>query len=55
MSYNYNGRVLSINSPVVSISVNKRNIVVTDQEKSQLFRFENSAEAKSFLSWVAQA
>lgn len=54
MSYNLNGRVYQINSPVISISVNKQNIVVTDTEKSQRFAFANVAEAKEFLTWVAQ-
>ena len=55
MSYTYKGAVYSIESPVSSISVNKHNIVVTDQSGTKLFKFANVNESKCFLAWVYQA
>jgi hypothetical protein len=55
MSYTYKGTVYSIKSPVKSISVNKQNIVVTDQNGSKLIKFTNVSDSKCFLTWVYQA
>lgn len=55
MSYTYNGMIYSIKSPVHSISINKKNIVVNDQNGSQLIQFTNVEDSKSFLEWVYQA
>lgn len=55
MSYTYNNTVFSITSPVQSISVNKRNVVVTDKIGSKLFKFSNISESKRFLTWLYQA
>lgn len=53
MSYTYNGKIYSIKSPIQSISVNKHNIVVTDQKSSQLLKFNNVNDRKCFLAWAA--
>jgi len=55
MSYTYNGMIYSIKSPVNSISINKKNVVVNDQNGSQLIKFTNVEDSKSFLEWVYQA
>ena len=55
MSYTYKGAELVVNSPVQSISVNKLNVVVKDQQGSQLFTFNNVIDSKQFLAWVYQA
>lgn len=55
MSYTYNGTVYSIASPLQSVSVNKHNIVVRDKNCSQLFKFNNVNEAKSFLAWLTHS
>jgi hypothetical protein len=54
MSYTYKGMIYSIKSPVRSISVNKHNIVVTDQDGSKLIKFTNVNDSKNFLAWVYQ-
>jgi hypothetical protein len=54
MSYTYNNAVYSITSPVHSISVNKRNVVVTDKMGSKLFKFSNVSDSKRFLTWLYQ-
>lgn len=55
MSYTYNGTIYSIKSPVNSISINKQNVVVNDQNGSQLIKFTNVSDSKCFLEWVYQA
>ena len=55
MSYSYKGKTYSINSPIKSISVNKQNVVVTDQKGSQLIQFASVNESKAFLAWAYQA
>jgi hypothetical protein len=55
MSYTYNGTEYSVTAPVQSITVNKQNIVITDKTGSQLFKFMNTRDSKSFLAWVYQA
>ena len=45
----------SIVSPVISIAVNKLNIVVKDQSGSQLFEFTDRKQSKEFLSLLSQA
>jgi len=54
MSYTYQGKIYSIKSPVSSISVNKHNIVVTDQDGAKLIKFTNVNDSKRFLAWVYQ-
>lgn len=55
MSYIYKNKVYSITSPVISISVNKLNIVVTDQTGSQLITFPNINDSKKFLAFLYKA
>ena len=55
MSYTYKGMVYSIKSPIQSISVNKNNIVVTDQSGSKLIKFSNVNDTKCFLAWAYKA
>ncbi len=52
MSYTHQGRIYSIKSPISSISVNKHNIAVTDQNGSKLIKFTNVTDSKRFLAWV---
>lgn len=55
MPYTYKGKHYSMKSPVVSILVNKLNIVVKDQTGSQLFEFTDRKESKEFLNSLRQA
>jgi len=55
MSYTYKGAIYSIKSPIKSISVNKHNVVITDQIGTKLIKFSNVSDSKCFLSWVYQA
>jgi len=55
MPYTYKGQHYSIVSPVISIAVNKLNIVVKDQSGSQLFEFTDRKQSKEFLSLLSQA
>ncbi len=55
MPYTYKGKHYSMKSPVISISVNKLNIVVKDQAGSQLFEFTDRKESKDFLNLLRQA
>lgn len=55
MSYTYKGTIYSIKSPVNSISVNKHNVVVNDQDGAKLIKFNNVNDSKCFLAWVYQA
>lgn len=54
MSYTYQGKVYSIKSPISSISINKHNVVVTDQDGAKLIQFMNLRDSKCFLRWVLQ-
>ena len=49
MSYTYKGTIYSIKSPINSISVNKHNVVVNDQNGSKLIKFCNVTDSKCFL------
>ena len=55
MSYTYKGMIYSIKSPINSISVNKHNVVVNDQNGTKLIKFGNNTDSKCFLEWVYQA
>jgi len=55
MSYTYKGKVYSIVSPVVSISVNNLNVAIKDQSGSRVFEFTNLNESKDFLALLYQA
>ena len=55
MSYLYEGKIYSIKSPIRSVSVNKHNVVVTDQEGSTRITFTSVNDSKCFLAWVYQA
>jgi len=55
MSYTYNGTVYSIKSPVTSISVNKHNVAVKDQDGTKFIEFTNRNDSKCFLAWIYQA
>ena len=55
MPYTYKGKHYSIISPVISIAVNKLNVVVKDQTGSQLFEFTDRSESKKFLNLLYQA
>lgn len=55
MSYTYKGTVYSIKSPITAISVNKHNVVITDQNGPRLITFTNVNDSKCFLAWAYQA
>ena len=55
MPYTYKGKDYSMKLPVVSIAVNKLNIVVKDQDGSQRFEFTSRKESKDFLNLLCQA
>ncbi|NQZ23880.1 MAG: hypothetical protein HRT53_17745 [Colwellia sp.] len=55
MSYTYQGATYSVKSPIKSISVNKRNVAVTDQNGTKLIKFSNLSDSKDFLAWIYQA
>lgn len=55
MSYVYDGTQIRIVRPVRSISVNKQNVVVTDQQGSTLVKFANKTDSKQFLTWLYQS
>ena len=55
MSYTYKGQVVSITAPLVSISVNKLNVVIKDQSGTQFFEFTNRIESKDFLALLYKA
>jgi len=55
MSYTYQGTIYSIASPVRSISVNKNNVSVTDQQGTKFIQFINVNDSKSFLAWIYQS
>ena len=55
MSYTYQGAIYSVKSPIKSISVNKRNVAVTDQNGTKLLKFSNISDSKDFLAWIYQA
>ena len=52
MSYVYDGTQIRIVRPVRSISVNKQNVVVKDQQGSTLVKFANKTDSKQFLTWL---
>lgn len=54
MSYTYKGTIYSVESPIRSISVNKHNVVVTDQNGAKLVKFTNVNDSKCFLAWLYQ-
>lgn len=55
MSYTYKGAIYSVKSPIKSISVNKRNVVITDQNGPKLIKFSDVNDSKCFLAWAYQA
>jgi hypothetical protein len=55
MSYTYKNTVYSIKPPIKSISVNKHNVAITDQNGAKLIKFTNINDSKIFLSWIYQA
>lgn len=55
MSYIYGGMQIRIVRPVRSISVNKQNVVITDQSGSTRVKFDNVSDSKQFLAWLYQS
>jgi len=55
MSYTYQGTIYSVKSPIKSISVNKLNVAITDQNGTKLIKFNTIDDSKNFLSWAYQA
>jgi len=55
MPYTYKGQHYSISTPVLSIAINKFNIVVTDKTGPRLFEFADRQESKQFLNLLYQA
>ncbi|GAA6135189.1 hypothetical protein NBRC116188_19790 [Oceaniserpentilla sp. 4NH20-0058] len=55
MPYTHQGQHYSIQTPVVSIAVNKLNVIVKDQKGSHLFEFTDRNESKAFLNLLCQA
>ena len=55
MSYIYQGTIYSVKSPIKSISVNQRNVAITDQNGTKLIKFNTVNESKNFLAWAYQA
>ncbi|BBN83810.1 hypothetical protein PA25_37950 [Pseudoalteromonas sp. A25] len=54
MSYEYNGSLIQIAQPVLSISVNKSNVIFADKTGSKNTRFSTASEARSFIRWLTQ-
>ncbi|WP_340676674.1 hypothetical protein [Paraglaciecola sp.] len=53
MSYTtYHGTQIRVACPVLAISVNKHNVAFADQCGQQLGVFNNTQEAKAFVSWL---
>ncbi|CAH9053828.1 hypothetical protein PSECIP111951_02397 [Pseudoalteromonas holothuriae] len=55
MSYEYNGSVIQIAQPVLSISVNKSSVTFADKAGLKNTRFSTSSDARSFIKWLTQA
>ncbi|OCQ18792.1 hypothetical protein A7985_23200 [Pseudoalteromonas luteoviolacea] len=54
MSYLYQGQQVAITLPVQSISMNKCRMAVKHQDGLSYIAFENTADAKGFLSWLGK-
>lgn len=52
MPYNYNGKHLAVNHPVVSISVNRNKVIFHDAFGHQSVQLASSGETKHFLDWL---
>ncbi|CAM4135872.1 hypothetical protein [Pseudoalteromonas byunsanensis] len=52
MSYEYNGSVIQIAQPVLSISVNKSNVIFADKMGMRNTRFASPSDARSFIKWL---
>lgn len=52
MSYTYNGTQISVMCPVHNISVNKYKVAFADKCGQKTNTFENTSEAKQFVSWL---
>jgi hypothetical protein len=48
----YHGTQIRVVCPVHAISVNKHNVAFADQCGQQLGVFNNTQEAKAFVSWL---
>ena len=55
MSYTYQGKVYTIETPVKSVSTNKLNVAVKDQAGFHLFKFTRRNESKDFLAKLYQS
>lgn len=53
MSYTtYHGTQIRVACPVHAISVNKHKVAFADQSGQQMGVFNNTQEAKAFVSWL---
>ncbi len=52
MSFSYQGLQCSACPPIASISINKCNVVFTDQQTQQRLQFENNLQTKMFVNWL---
>lgn len=52
MSFNYEGRRFCASLPIASISVNKCNVVFTDQTSRQKLHFSNNLQTRQFVAWL---
>ncbi|BDX07487.1 hypothetical protein [Planctobacterium marinum] len=52
MSYYFEGHHYRAALPIASISINKCNVVFTDQARQQKLRFSNNLQSRRFVSWL---
>jgi hypothetical protein len=52
MIYQYNGSAIQVTQPVLSISVNKGNVIFADKAGLKNTRFNTPSEARSFIKWL---
>lgn len=52
MSFNYEGRRFRASLPIASISVNKCNVVFTDQTSRQKLHFSDNLQTRKFVAWL---
>ena len=52
MSFYHEGHHYRAMLPIASISVNKTNVVFTDQQRQQKLRFSNNLQSRKFVEWL---
>lgn len=52
MSYYFEGHHYCAALPIASISVNKCNVVFTDQTRQQKMSFSNNLQSRRFVAWL---